>query len=153
MARVGWNGGEGEESQVGDSGREGGSVALGEEVGREEVEAGRAGEREEDGEEKAHGWRGEALAQRVLANLRSSGSRSDRTGFAQKWKGDREQYARGAQVREVGRPAFAKFSTWRIELEKRALGEGDGGSGRCGSGVGWCSGYRSPPFNRDRGGV
>jgi hypothetical protein len=77
MARVGWNGGEGEESQVGDSGREGGSVALGEEVGREEVEAGWAGEREEDGEEKAHGWRGEAITQTVLANLRSSVSRSE----------------------------------------------------------------------------
>ena len=54
MARIRWDGGEGEESQVGDGGREGGSVAVGEEVGWEEVEAGGEGEREEDGEEEAH---------------------------------------------------------------------------------------------------
>jgi hypothetical protein len=111
MARVGWNGGEGEESQVGDSGREGGSVALGEEVEREEVEAGWAGEREEDGEEKAHGWRGEARTRSVLTNLRSSESRNESGISSKNGRGGSGQYARGAQDREVGRPAFAKFAT------------------------------------------
>jgi hypothetical protein len=152
MARVGWNGGEGEESQVGDSGGEGGSVALGEEVEREEVEAGWAGEREEDGEEKAHGWRGEART-RCSQTCDVRRAETNRELHPRMEGGLAGSMSAGARDREVGGPAFAKFATWRIELEKRALDEGDGGSGRCGSGSGWCSGCRTPSINRDRRGV
>ena len=123
MARVGWNGGEGEESQVGDSGREGGSVALGEEVEREEVEAGWAGEREEDGEEKAHGWRGEART-RCSQTCEVRRAEKNRELHPRMEGGVTGSMPAGREVRSgdrLSRSLRRGESNWRSERSTRAM--------------------------------